>query len=213
MRKYGGTLRGTRTIQVSNFGRVKSLERVITAGRGGGKRELKGRLMQIKLKKGYSYVKLTKNGKGKNIFVHQLVAQAFISNPENKPIVNHVNNITYDNRVENLEWVTYEENVQHMVSQDRGTAKAVKQYDLEGKFLKEFSSLKKASEETDVNYLTLVDMFKRKKQMCAGYIWKWADDDIEIKPYKDPSEVEVNQYTLSGELLQKFPSIKAALSI
>jgi hypothetical protein len=53
-------------------------------------------------------------------------------------------------------------------------------------------------------------MFKRKKQMCAGYQWKWADDDTEIKHYKDPSEVEVNQYTLTGELLQKFPSLLAA---
>jgi NUMOD4 motif/HNH endonuclease/NUMOD1 domain len=195
--------------QVSNFGRVRSLNREIVKKRG-GIIELKGRFMNIKLKKGYSIVRLSKNGKRQNVFMHRLVAQAFISNPNNKPIVNHINNIKHDNRVENLEWATHKENTQHMTIQFRGTAKAVKQYDLQGKFIKEYPSVANASKETGINYLTLIDMFKRKKQMCAGYQWKWANDDSEVTLYKDPSEKVVNQYTLSGEFLQTFPSILAA---
>ena len=58
---------------------------------------------------------LTKNKKEKAFLVHRLVAFAFIPNPEGKPIINHKNGKKTDNRVENLEWCTYQENVIHSI--------------------------------------------------------------------------------------------------
>lgn len=66
-------------------------------------------LKLVPKKKGYLFLTLSKNGVQKPHSVHRLVAMAFIPNPENKPTVNHKNEIRTDNRVENLEWATYYE--------------------------------------------------------------------------------------------------------
>jgi hypothetical protein len=63
--------------------------------------------------KGYEKVMLYVDGKNYGEFVHRLVAQCFIDNPENKPQVNHKNGDKTDNRAINLEWCTAKENVAH----------------------------------------------------------------------------------------------------
>ena len=64
-------------------------------------------------KNGYAYVNLRRDGQTVRYYIHRLVAEAFILNPENKPAVNHINGDKLDNRVENLKWVTYQENSIH----------------------------------------------------------------------------------------------------
>lgn len=84
---------------VSNMGNVKCLSR----------NHKEYVLMKPTLdKRGYPRVDLY--GVQRNAFVHRLVAQAFIPNPENKRTVNHKNEVKTDNRVENLEWLTNAEN-------------------------------------------------------------------------------------------------------
>ena len=88
--------------EVSNLGRVKSLNY-----RGTGKEKI---LKNIENSKGYFQVSLVKFGKQKVFKIHRLVAETFIPNPEGKPCIDHINTIRSDNRVENLRWVTHEEN-------------------------------------------------------------------------------------------------------
>ena len=97
--------------QVSNMGRVKSLERRVNSGLiNSGYSTVKTKILKSNLNTyGYPFVGLCKNGVTKRVSVHILTAKAFIPNPENKPTVDHINAIRTDGRVENLRWFTYKE--------------------------------------------------------------------------------------------------------
>jgi len=96
-------IEGYEDYQVSNLGRVKSF-----------KRYSQGEILHPSLGKvGYLYINLRSNRITKRFYVHRLIAQTFIPNSFNKPCINHLNGTKTDNRIENLEWVTYGQNITH----------------------------------------------------------------------------------------------------
>lgn len=93
--------------QVSNLGRVKGLERRVNTWNA--YKTIQEKILKPCNHRGYLYVTLQK----KQFAIHRLVAQAFLPNPDNKPQVNHINEIKSDNNVKNLEWVTAKENINY----------------------------------------------------------------------------------------------------
>ena len=112
--------------EVDPFGRVFGLDRVVTVTDGDRvyKKPIAGKQMKQNMHdKGYKTVSLTKDGKTRTHFVHRLVAEAFIPNPDNFPQVNHKDEDKTNNFLENLEWCTNEYNLTYGTARKRQARK------------------------------------------------------------------------------------------
>ena len=165
--------------QVSNFGRIKSLERTIQHKTCyGGLYHVKGRILKPKIEKdGYFRISLTKNGIKKYYRLNRLVAQAFIPNPNNYPIVNHKDENKLNNNADNLEWCTQKYNVNYGNAINKKKEKLsikVNQYDLNGVFIKTWNSINDAIRYYN-NNTQICQCCKGKRNNVCGYLWKYAD--------------------------------------
>lgn len=123
--------------EVSNLGKIKSLERVIVC-KNGTTRTVKSKILHPK-KSNSGYLEVNLINKMK--YVHRLVATAFIPNIENKPTVNHKDENKTNNKATNLEWMTDYENVNYGTGKQRRVEKYRKkvfQYTMDGKFVREW---------------------------------------------------------------------------
>lgn len=111
--------------QVSDWGRVRSIDRVIkylVKGKYPAERIFKGQIIApFKLNSGYLAVTLNKSSKGHNKTIHRLVAEAFIPNPENKPQIDHIIPVSNGgtDEVWNLRWATPPENSNNPITKER----------------------------------------------------------------------------------------------
>jgi hypothetical protein len=120
-----------------------------------------------------------------NHLIHRLVALAFLENPLEKPLVNHINGIKDDNRVFNLEWTTHAENVKHAIDTglratkpDTLYTRGVRQLSLDGKAIAEFKSIVEASKATGVykgNIGTACRGIRLKT--AGGFKWEYVSKD------------------------------------
>lgn len=142
---------------------------------------------------GYLIVGLSKNGKRKNFYLHRLVAEAFIPNPENKPEVNHKKGNKYDNRACNLEWVTRSENQIHakevlkikynLTGLDKSREKQkrkVAMLDKDGNIIKVFDSVVDAGRYMNVSHSGICGCCRGIYKTIKGYVWQYYEPNKKI---------------------------------
>lgn len=173
--------------QVSDLGRVKSLERDVYFPNGIIIRHMEEKILVPNIdKQGYAYVSLCLNGKRKSIKVHRLVAMAFLPNPENKPQVNHIDEVKTNNAVDNLEWCNAQYNINYGTRterqvQNRRSFKLGNNPQAKPVFCEElnktFDCAKRAEEELGIWGTSIIKVCKGKAKTTGGFHWRYADEN------------------------------------
>lgn len=165
-------IEGYENYEVSNMGRVRSLNY-----NGTGKMKI---MRPGKKSGGYLFVCLYKNGKVKQMYIHRVVAEAFLPNPDNLPCINHKNEIKTDNRVQNLEFVSHKYNINYSRNWEGAVEvrrKPVLQYTKTGELIGEYKSMMKAQRQTGINQSNISSCCAGKRKSAGNYIWIYKKDE------------------------------------
>ena len=166
--------------EVSNYGRVRSFKwssngKILSPGKDGS---------------GYLFVTLCKDGKTKLRRMHRLVAEAFIPNPNNLPLVNHKDECKKNNYFGNLEWCSSAYNNSYGTRMERVVekiSKPVVQLDKKGNFISEFESLREASRRTGIADGSICRCCNHKPgyKSAGGFIWIYKDEYLNTQTQQE----------------------------
>ena len=167
--------------QISNFGRVRSVDRFVNGNHINCDYQfMKGKMLKLRKNRyGYWIVILRKNSSSKGFLVHRLVAEAFITNPNNLPYVNHKDENPANSIVTNLEWCTASYNLEYSnVAEkiNKFKIRRVIQFDKNMNEIKRWNSLKEAAASIGRAQQNISRCCRNKCKTCGGYKWRYEND-------------------------------------
>jgi hypothetical protein len=149
---------------ISNLGRVRCVK---TNNIRKLKKDKDG-YHELVIRDGKSYVYLK---------IHRVVAEAFIPNPDNLPVINHKNEVKWDNRSSNLEWCTVAYNNTYGTRKEKSIGgKAVLQYDLDGRLVAEYRSIRDAGKRNRIDPKSIYRWCEKNGGVGHGYKWYYKLD-------------------------------------
>lgn len=161
---------------VSSYGRIKTLQ----CGRNEPRKLISA---QTNAKSNYSHVLLSHKNKQYHFKLHILVAKTFIPNPNNLPMVNHIDGDRSNNHVSNLEWICRVGNRRHAVEElgMQTFRTPVDQYDLEGNFIQRHETIKAASEASGVSQYVIRRICRGNEVIEKKYDWRYSNGDTRLE--------------------------------
>lgn len=125
---------------------------------------------------GYLRICLCKDNERKNYYIHRLVAEAYIPNPENLPQINHRDENKTNNCLQNLEWCDAKYNSNYGTRNEKvanSNKKPILQFDLDGNFIKEWESASDVGKDAKIN---INHCLKGLQKTAYNYTWKYKED-------------------------------------
>lgn len=168
-------------IQGSSLGRVRTVDRYVKV-KGHGIRLVKGHILKQRDNKGYLQVQFSVNGKKVDRKIHRLVAQTFIPNPDNLPEVNHIDCDPTNNCVDNLEWISHQENIAYRdklghIARHNKPKKPVITVNLKTLEVLRFESRREAGRQLGISNGSINSVLTGQYRQANGYWFTNADEN------------------------------------
>lgn len=164
---------------------------------------------------GYLNYNLRYNGIVKRHYAHRLVAQAYLSNPNNFPVVNHKDGNKLNNNMNNLEWTTASANQKHAIKNGLRKFKTIYQYNVNKELINSYKTLEDVARAGFDLYSVSNEVRKpdnKPKNLTIGFYWSYSSEpNFMVEEAVNTGKAKiVYQYDKSGKLLGEYPSVSAA---